>query len=394
MYKIAIIEDEYLTCLGLEKAVAWSSIDVLVCGSASDGKNGLELIRREKPDIVLTDIRMPGLNGVDLVKTLAKDGFDGEIIVLSAYKEFDYAVETYQSGIFSYLLKPIDNAELLSVVSGAIEKLKSKREREEIKQKMLVSDSHLKERFITNLISGDVTEEYFAKEQEQLSLSIPASGLLFVLKEEEINDDYTLNKASDTLLNGLKETHILYNDELIAFISSIDESDAISVFQKRLSELEELTDSIFTCSICGYSNPLEISSSHKIAIDNINNKLCFGFNSLEVKRIDDISFRQYASIQQFYKLISEHYKEDITVSMISLMMNVSDSFLMHLLKKSLGRTFNDILTDYRMSLAKKLLKKGNYRINEVATLVGYNDEKYFSRVFKKKIGVNPSEYPL
>ena len=96
MYRICILDDEYLTCLGLEKAVPWDTIGVEVAFTALDGKKGLELIRKEKPDLVLTDIRRPGLTGVDLVKELKKEGFDGEIIVLTAYRDFDYAVETYK----------------------------------------------------------------------------------------------------------------------------------------------------------------------------------------------------------------------------------------------------------------------------------------------------------
>lgn len=119
----------------------------------------------------------------------------------------------------------------------------------------------------------------------------------------------------------------------------------------------------------------------------------FGFNSIEIPKEDSISYRHYVAIQDFYRILSEHYKDDLSVSMVSERRNVSDSYLRHLLRKSLGRTFNDILTDYRISLSKKLLKEGKLRVNEIADKVGYNDEKYFSRVFKKRVGVSPSDYP-
>ena len=73
-------------------------------------------------------------------------------------------------------------------------------------------------------------------------------------------------------------------------------------------------------------------------------------------------------------------------------MNVSESYLMHLLKDNLGKTFNEILTGYRIGIAKRLLLSGKYRINEVSDKVGYIDVKYFSQVFKKIVGVTPSDY--
>ena len=73
-------------------------------------------------------------------------------------------------------------------------------------------------------------------------------------------------------------------------------------------------------------------------------------------------------------------------------MLVSESYLMHVLKESLGKTFNDLLTGYRLMIAKKLILSGKYRINQVADLVGYSDVKYFSQVFRKFSGYTPSKY--
>ena len=166
----------------------------------------------------------------------------------------------------------------------------------------------------------------------------------------------------------------------------------LDILMKTLSLAEETSDAIFTSALYPYSNPIEVAMAYQKCQTLIKGKLYFGFNSVEIERNSDITYRHHIAVQDFYKLINEHYKEDLTVSSVSLMLNVSESYLMHLLKKSLGRTFNDILTDYRLSYAKRLLKSGKYRVNEVSDMVGYHDEKYFSKVFKKRVGVNPSEY--
>lgn len=397
MYRIGILDDEYLTCLGLKEAVPWESISVEVAFTCMDGKKGLELIKKEKPDIVLTDIRMPGMTGVDLVKELRKDNFEGEVIVLTAYKEFDYAVETYRSGIFAYLLKPVDNDELLKVVSEAIGKLKEKRKEKELRKNMEENESAMEASFFYQILHN-ITNDEFIKEEKKFSFKVAPSGILFLLKKENKEDEYPLSKAGSILFNALKQEGIdsLERVEEHAYILFIDSSDiekTLSVLLKALSLVEDETDVVFTGALSSYTSPLEIARAYRIDKECIRNKMYYGFNTIEIEKKNDISYRHYVAIQDFYRILSEHYQDDLTVSSVSLMMNVSDSYLMHLLKKALGKTFNDILTDYRISLAKKLLKEGKYRINEIADKVGYNDEKYFSRVFKKRVGVSPSEYP-
>ena len=397
MYRIGILDDEYLTCLGLKEAVPWESISVEVAFTCMDGKRGLELIEKEKPDIVLTDIRMPGMNGVDLVKELKKDGFQGEVIVLTAHKEFDYAVETYRSGIFAYLLKPIDNDELLKVVSEAIDKLKEKRKEQELRKNIEGNESAMEATFFYRLLHN-ITNDEFISEEKKFTFKVAPSGILFLLKKENKEDEYPLSKAGDILSSALSEEGIdslkrIEEHSYLLFIDSMDVEKVLSVLLKAFSDVEEETDVVFTGALSSYTSPLEIARAYRIDKENIKNKIYYGFNTIEIEKKSDISYRHYVAIQDLYRILREHYQDDLTVSTVSLMMNVSDSYLMHLLKKSLGKTFNDILTDYRISLAKKLLKEGKYRVNEIADKVGYNDEKYFSRVFKKRVGVSPSEYP-
>lgn len=356
MYRICILDDEYLTCLGLEKAVPWDTIGVEVAFTALDGKKGLELIRKEKPDLVLTDIRRPGLTGVDLVKELKKEGFDGEIIVLTAYRDFDYAVETYKSGIFSYLLKPVDNDELLKTVKEAIVKLNGKRKEKERKRNREGNLSRMESSFFYQLLHN-ITNEEFIQNSKKFEFEVPASGILFLLKKENPEEEDNLTETGNLLLSKVKEEGINYfvrpgEASYLAFIDSKEEEKILSILRKSFSLVEEKTDTIFTGSICSYSSPVEISLAYKTDKDNIKNKMFFGFNSIEIPKEDSISYRHYVAIQDFYRILSEHYKDDLSVSMVSERRNVSDSYLRHLLRKSLGRTFNDILTDYRISLSK------------------------------------------
>ena len=101
MHKLVIVDDEYLVRLGIRETIDWAANGIEVIGDASNGKQGYEMIKELNPDLVITDIKMPIMNGVDLVKTLHKEGFNGEIVVLSGYKDFEYAKETFENGILS-----------------------------------------------------------------------------------------------------------------------------------------------------------------------------------------------------------------------------------------------------------------------------------------------------
>ncbi|NLG69405.1 MAG: helix-turn-helix transcriptional regulator, partial [Firmicutes bacterium] len=92
------------------------------------------------------------------------------------------------------------------------------------------------------------------------------------------------------------------------------------------------------------------------------------------------------------RYIAEHYAEDVTVRDVAAHLQVSESYLMHLLRENVGLTFNECLTAYRMMMAKKMLREGKYRVYEIAERVGYSDPKDFSQVFRKHTGLLPSQY--
>ena len=126
MYKVAIVDDEPLVLRGLEHKVAWQEWNCIVCGTGGNGLEGKELIERERPDIVLTDVKMPGMNGLELADYVNRHFPDTVTIVISGYNEFDYAREAMRHQVFDYLLKPIDKEELRKTIRKAIDALHHK----------------------------------------------------------------------------------------------------------------------------------------------------------------------------------------------------------------------------------------------------------------------------
>ncbi|WP_077533336.1 response regulator [Massiliimalia massiliensis] len=127
MYRLVLIDDEELALEHLSNCLDYTQLHIEICGTSNNGNSGLELICLNNPDIVVTDIKMPGLTGIDLLKTLS--GFESppEVIFVSGYSDFEYAKQAIQYGASDYILKPISPDELSQALQKAIIKILKKR---------------------------------------------------------------------------------------------------------------------------------------------------------------------------------------------------------------------------------------------------------------------------
>ena len=130
MYRIVLIDDEKSILEGLKKIIPWHEIDCEVVGCAYNGTQALELIKDEKPDIAIIDIQMPFFNGLSVVKQLYKET-NTKFIILSGYSTFEYAQQAIQLGIMGYLLKPVEEDELIDIIQKTILQIESEREVEQ-----------------------------------------------------------------------------------------------------------------------------------------------------------------------------------------------------------------------------------------------------------------------
>ncbi len=125
MYKVLIIEDEDLIRKGLIYTFKWQEYDCVVVGEASNGLEGMQMIEELEPDIVLTDIKMPLMDGIEMLSKFNDRDF--EVLIISGYAEFDYARKAVEYQVSDYLLKPIDHKVLASNIEKITHKLKDKK---------------------------------------------------------------------------------------------------------------------------------------------------------------------------------------------------------------------------------------------------------------------------
>ena len=127
MYKAVIIDDEPWTREVIKSLGQWKELGIEVIGEASDGEYGRELISHLLPDIILTDVRMPHLNGIELVTRLRKEGNSAKVIIVSGYDDFDYIHSVIKLDVIDYLLKPVKPEELNEQLARAVEQLQKEK---------------------------------------------------------------------------------------------------------------------------------------------------------------------------------------------------------------------------------------------------------------------------
>jgi len=139
MWRVVIIDDDERVLNGLKKVIPWRNLSCKCVGVAKNGKAGLDIIRREIPDIIITDIYMPQKNGLDMIKQLREEGYDGKVVILSGYSDFEYARTAMRLNINDYLSKPSSRDTIEKVLIKIIDQLES-----QLKKRISLTKLHKK----------------------------------------------------------------------------------------------------------------------------------------------------------------------------------------------------------------------------------------------------------
>ena len=161
MVKVYLVEDEIIIRQSIKNSIDWEKEGYEFIGDASDGELALPVILKEKPDILITDIRMPFMDGLELSRMVKAELPDIKIVILSGYDDFEYAKQAIKIGVAEYLLKPVSSAVLLEHLSEIAEKVRDEREDLALKkvyyQEMQENEELIKMKFLGELISGKLS---------------------------------------------------------------------------------------------------------------------------------------------------------------------------------------------------------------------------------------------
>lgn len=223
--KVFLVEDEFVVREGIKNNIDWSGRGYEFCGEASDGELAFPMIQKLKPDIVITDIRMPFMDGLTLSKLLKKELPGIEIIILTGYEEFEYAKEGIRIGIAEYLTKPINSEDLLKEVDGVAKKILEKRKEREIREQYMreMEENFQKERkeLFQHLVTGTRSMAELLDMADRLNIDLTAMWYNIVLVKMRFTDQ--LHEEYSHILVEMEEK-----------ISTLAEESQVVVFDRNL----------------------------------------------------------------------------------------------------------------------------------------------------------------
>ncbi len=256
MIRVLIVDDEARICKLIIKLIDWDQIGMLIIGTASNGIEALELIERERPDIVITDIRMPGYDGLEMIERAKKVHADLEFIIISGYGEFEYAKKAIEFDVKDYILKPINKGDLLQALQKAGEHVKKRKGQislEKEYQLILENDANkIREAFTNNLIvinTEKVKEHSLIEVNENYYFNFQA-GLfnMVVLKIDKIGKgdprdcDNLLKEIIDNIKSALQkmtyELEIIHNKSNLYILMNYNKSEKRNIKMFWLRALE------------------------------------------------------------------------------------------------------------------------------------------------------------
>lgn len=508
--KILLVEDEYIVRKGIIKTVDWDSIDCEVIGEASDSEEAIEMIKELSPDIIITDICMKEIDGIEMLKILKKNEIEVKSIILSGYTDFEYAKSAMELGVRHYLLKPIESEKLIDAILSVKseiqkeKKLTNRATRQQIALRKLLEDEDSieliesmgivipAERFLVANIriekgyeeGSDVSLKYTTELLEcvdyflgidmhyAFSILVGDRNVVLIIFERngKMSEDEILKnikeqfglKTGKRLSVGISRVesninciHELYNQTCTALNSknSFDSNgliyyDDVKMLEDRFEpifsedEKAEVLDAIEVNAIekvqkilkstfesLGKYSTVDIESVKDTLIElavmmvkqstkNLEEmQVVFGRKiqpATEIAQLENVAdielwfdeflkslraHHQFIDVNKFSSLvrdvciyIMQNYSNKLNVDTLAKQFFVSEGHLMRIFKKETNMTVIEFITEYRIYIAQNMLRDKNNKIYDVSRRVGYDDAKYFSKVFKKVTGEPPNQF--
>jgi two-component system, response regulator YesN len=246
MISIFLVDDEVLTIAALEKILTESSLEVNIIGKAYDGVTALEKIREVKPDLIITDIRMPNLNGLELMNALKKEKLLSKVLVLSAYRDFEYAKHAMEHGACGYIVKPIDKCKLFQLIDEINVKIEEEKSVKEIKNKLSITNSALRNNYLIEFVKGK--RKYTSFNVEELGDVFPHENYFIVgiklnsIVDEKSNEVQPLFSTKEMIekLENISNNNV----KLTPFYSEIDEIIIITSLNRNENSIHNDIDEV------------------------------------------------------------------------------------------------------------------------------------------------------
>ncbi len=372
MYKVLFAEDELLVRLGLQNSIPWREFDMELAAQAENGTDAFRLFQEIRPDLVITDIRMDGLDGHELIRRIRE--IDGEcaIIVISCLDDFDTLKRLLPYKLSGYITKASMSMEEIFDLLREVEEYLGRIGRGHAAEE---EESTVMQR-LSRYLTGEEGECPLPGEENISAM------LLFLLSDE---DQKKINNLAIKFVCDLIRRQI--PDGLLAETSP-----------------RELCLLIRDGAGCDDSGIERVNRSVEgflgIRFIIVREKRRSGISLRELYRsLKDRAETEYGEPDRDNRLVNsairymyEHHQNSLGLMEMSGVLGISPSYFSHLFKRVTGKTFVEFLNEIRLEEAMKEMKSSDRTISEIAGSHGFMNLEYFSRFFKKATGLPPSRW--
>jgi two-component system response regulator YesN len=396
VWKVLIADDEPKIRRGLRKSIESLRPDMTVVAEAEDGEAALVLEEKEKPDILIIDIRMPMLDGLELIERINRVPRDRVIIVLSGHDEFEYARKALHLKVFEYVLKPVSRDVLASVLSRAEAELAGTRRqsqylawaREQLEKNLPL----IREQFLRDWVRGRLSRSEIDEQAGFLELSLqgPLSMAVIHVVERFPSSDPAEEKDRRLAIFAVRTVV----EEMLR------DAPLLAVFQDERENIVAIAGTkggqAWMESISRIESRVTRSLAHALIVAGKQvpggaEGIPETYDALAAEIGRKASFATFVVLAQSY--IDAHSREaDLSLETVAAEVEISPGYLSRTLKQETGFSFVDYLTRVRITKAVQLMQDPAMKIYEVAEAVGYQSQHYFSRAFKRVFGRSPVEF--
>jgi len=431
MFNLLIADDEQLERRAIKNIVSERLKGVFDIYEAKNGREAIEIADKIRPEVIIMDIRMPGINGIEAIKEIRRFHKEGYFIILTAYDYFWYAKEAIEVDVKEYLLKPLKRDELIEKLEGAVksvEETRKKRNKEmKLREKVYTMLPIIENQLCYTIINNEINEAEVEMLLEYLNMEFKAGYSMLINIEDRLDNSIDRCEFRNAIKEYIKEFVQGFNKVILSSFSTADIAMFIEV-DNFCSEIESNSIEL-GCKIAeairekfGVDVSIGIGRIYR-GIENLNKSydeaaaaVCYSNGGMRIKHFEDMSTNHNALCEEecennsgesvsnseaqegiiikSIEYIKNHYNSEITLEEVAGYICVSSYYFSKIFKEVTGKNYVDYITELRIEKAKEMLKSGELSIKDICFEVGYNDPNYFSRVFKKVEGVTPSEFKI
>jgi len=406
LLKLLIVEDENKTREAIRSCMNWSELYFDEVREASNGSKAIQLIEEYVPNLVITDIRMPEMDGIELVSRLKQDYPDTAVIIISAYSDVAYMKSAIKYHAVDYILKPVHVPELEQAVRISVDRIRMNEKRKQALDLMEDNLILLREKWLRSIMNGETySSAEWEHNCESFQMVFPDQYVFFVTAARFVEMDSFDSLLFRKTIQNQVQSIIHHHAKHYPFVHSFPNRDheivvvlggdsAELTYEALSAQCTEMAASITShCFIKTemYIGPKvsdlrELAKSYD-ALAPLNEEIN------RSTRYTSTQDRDSKLVQSIKNHVAEAYwNEALTVNDIAKGLSYTSAYICTIFKKSTGITLNNYINMYRINTSKQLLNDVSLRISDIAEMVGFSSENYFSKVFKKIEGVTPSEY--